>query len=242
MKHAAKDGNLAAAIKRQGYTFVDAARLRATLERYGSLADWNAFAASWNDMPLDGYMADGGRYRRRRHAVFAIEAGGRLLRQPHQAHYQSREYNSLNGGTPRWFEPISPAIGAGSSLTTILRFSAAVFTLAASDARGWRAEIHQFRIESRDGEHGLPTPEGVHRDGVDYVLVLLVARHNIAQGMTDIFAPDGAALGHFTLVEPFDAVLLDDQRVYHGVTAVAPLDSRQAAYRDVLVVTFQRDR
>jgi hypothetical protein len=31
---------------------------------------------------------------------------------------------------------------------------------------------------------------------------------------------------------------LDDHRVYHGVTAIRPVDSSKPAWRDVLVVTF----
>jgi hypothetical protein len=60
--------------------------------------------------------------------------------------------------------------------------------------------------------------------------------------MTEIFAPDGTPLGHFTLTEPFDAVLVDDNRVHHGVTAVSPIDTTQPAWRDVLVVTFRIER
>jgi hypothetical protein len=43
------------------------------------------------------------------------------------------------------------------------------------------------------------------------------------------------------LTAPLDAALVDDGRVYHGVTAVAPLDPALPAYRDVLVVTFRRE-
>ena len=50
----------------------------------------------------------------------------------------------------------------------------------------WHVEIHQFRIEARSGQDGQPTPEGMHRDGVDWVLVLLVSRVNIASGETSI--------------------------------------------------------
>lgn len=35
---------------------------------------WGGFADSWNRLELDGHMADGGRYRRRRHATFSIVA------------------------------------------------------------------------------------------------------------------------------------------------------------------------
>ena len=61
---------------RAGYAFVEASGMRNALGRFGALADWAAFAASWNDLELDTYMADGGRYRRRRHAVFAAPATG----------------------------------------------------------------------------------------------------------------------------------------------------------------------
>jgi hypothetical protein len=43
------------------------------------------------------------------------------------------------------------------------------------------------------------------------------------------------------LTEPLDAAVTDDNRVYHGVTAVTPLDPAQPGHRDVLVVTFRRE-
>ena len=55
-------------------------------------------------------------------------------------------------------------------------------------------------------------PKGMHRDGVDYVLVLLVNRRNIASGTTTIHDLDKRALGSFTLTEPLDAALVDDAR------------------------------
>jgi len=101
-------------------------------------------------------------------------------------------------------------------------------------------EVHQFRIEARRDERGQPTPEGIHRDGVDYVLVLLVDRQNISSGTTTVHRLDGVELGSFTLASPLDAALLDDSRVAHGVTPIEPLDTDRPAYRDVLVVTWQR--
>jgi hypothetical protein len=79
----------------------------------------------------------------------------------------------------------------------------------------------------------------VHRDGVDYVLVLLVGRDNIESGTTTIHRHDGTLLGSFTLATPLDAALVDDARVMHGVTAVRPIDAAKPAFRDVLVVTFR---
>jgi hypothetical protein len=236
----ATSGELLAAIERDGFAFVQGRGLRDLVSQHGSIADWPAFADSWNRLELDTYMADGGRYRRRRHATFAARRDG-LVRKPHQPHYQTRDYNPLHGGIERWFEPIEPAVAAGPTLPAILGYCQALFGALAPAVEAWHVEVHQFRIEARAGEQGRPTPEGLHRDGVDYVLVLLVSRRNIASGMTSIHALDGRTLGDFTLTGPFDAAIVDDVRVAHGVTPVEPLDPAQPAYRDVLVVTFRRE-
>jgi len=236
----ATTGALQSALLQDGYAFVHGGAMRDMLAPFGPLSDWDRFSASWNDLEIDTYMADGGRYRRRRHAVYEAALEG-VRRAAHQAHYQTLDYNPLNGGIARWFEPIAADVGDGATMRTILGFCHAFFGSVAP-APAWRVEVHQFRIEARAGEAGLPTPEGLHRDGVDYVLVALVQRRNIARGTTSIHGPDGRRLGAFTLTEPLDAALLDDARVAHGVTAVQPIDPSMPAYRDVLVVTFSASR
>ena len=169
---------------------------------------------------------------------------GRDHRKPHQPHYQSRDYNPLNGGVERWFEPVTEAAARHPALTAILRTCHSLFdrlTPAELRPEAWHVEIHQFRIEARPGQEGRPTPEGMHRDGVDWVLVLMVRRENVASGETTIYDLARRPLGSFTLTAPLDAALVDDSRVYHGVTPVAPLDPARPAYRDVLVVTFRRE-
>jgi hypothetical protein len=226
------------AVAADGFVFVRGTAMRQLLVAINPLSDVDAFAASWDDLSLDTYMADGGRYRRRRHANFAADAQA-IVRGPHAPHFQGLEYNPVNGGIARWFEPMRPEVASGETMTAVLQYCRGFFgDLAPRDVR-WHVEVHQFRIEARSGERGLPTPEGVHRDGVDYVLVMLVGRQNIAQGETTIHAVDGRPLGSFTLAERFDAALLDDHRVAHDVTPVEPLDPNAPAYRDVLVVTLQ---
>jgi hypothetical protein len=207
----------------------------------GAVAAWDAFADSWNDLGLDTFMADGGRYRRRRFAAFAATPEG-VARKPHQPHWQSRDYNPLNGGVQRWFEPVTEAIAEHPVTRGVIQAGLALFhPLSPASDQPWHVELHQFRIEARAGEQGLPTPEGAHRDGVDWVIVMLVDRRNVDSGVTDVFAPDGTSLGSFTLTAPGDAVFLDDHRVLHGVTAIRPLDPAAPAIRDVLVVTYRRE-
>jgi hypothetical protein len=152
---------IADTIRRDGFTFVRAPEMAVVLEETG-LRDWTTFAASWDDLGVDTYMADGGRYRRRRFGVFRAGLGG-IVRKLYQPHYQSRDYNPLNGGIERWFEPVTDAIAQHPALIGILRTSYALFdrmTPAGLHPEAWHVEIHQFRIEARPGEEGHPTPEG----------------------------------------------------------------------------------
>ena len=231
---------IAADLAAHGFCRVPAVALRG-LVGARALTGWATFAASWDGLEVDTHMADGGRYRRRRYASFDL-TGPTMTRRPHQPHYQSRTYNELNGGVDRWFAPVTDAVAAHPFLAALLARCAETFAAAAgappASAR-WLVEMHQFRIEA-DPEHaGLPTPEGMHRDGVDWVAVCLVGRTNVAGGATAVADDAGRSLGSFTLADPLDTVVLDDHRVYHGVTPVRPQDSAVPACRDVLVLTFR---
>ena len=227
------------ALQHDGFCFVTADTMQPLLQSAGGLSDWTHFAESWSRLEADPYLAAKGRFRRRRHATFAVSAQGTIAQAPHQAHFQSLHYNALQGDIERWFEPIEAAIASGASLRSILAYCNGLFSALAPSVSQWHVEVHQFRIEASADTAGEPTPEGSHRDGVDFVLVLLVDRHNIASGTTTIHTPDGKPLGDFTLTHPFDAALIHDPRVFHGVTPVTPLVAGEEAHRDVLVVTFR---
>lgn len=230
-----------AALRQPGFCFASDQLMRATLSD-AALASWPSFAHSWNDLVLDAYMRDEGRYRKRRHAAFSVSVEGVITALPAQPHYQSLDYNVLNGGIARHFAPMHFENSASPVFTELLQRFAELVKPLNADVQSWFAEAHQFRIEPTPDAAGLPTPEGVHRDGVDYVLVLMVARENIAAGTTTVHLAGGLELGSFTLAKPFEAVWLDDSRIFHGVTAVHARNRELAAYRDVLVVTLRRER
>jgi len=204
-----------------------------------AIGDDPLFLESWNSLEEDRYMADGGKYRKRRHATFATRyAGDQPLLMPRQAHYQSRRYNGLNGGVARYFAPILIDLLNSRTLAALLEMGHRLFSRMTGNHR-WHIELHQFRIEARDGQQGNPTPEGIHRDGVDFVMVVMIKRVNISSGATTIFNLDNQLVGEFTLLNAFDMALVNDQRVYHGVTPITQLVDDEEAYRDVLVITFK---
>ncbi len=237
---AAQGSRVVARLRRDGYGFVPGAAMRRRLVGAG-LADWDGYARSWEDLGPDRFMADGGTYRKRRFACFSARAAG-FRPKPAQAHYQTRRHNPLNGGIARLFEPVRDAVALHPANRAILTVCRDLFVAATPVARrpaAWHVEMHQFRIEAHPGVSGKPTPEGLHRDGVDWVLVLMVRRENVTEGVSTIADAAGTILQDATLTEPLDASLVDDRRVLHGVSPIRPADPARPAWRDVLVVTFR---
>lgn len=217
-----------------GYAVLEPAALRALLPARAEELD--ALLPFWERLPSDEHLKDGGRYRRRRHACCTID-GEAITPVPHRAHWQPVEYNALHGGTERWFEPIEAEMLAQPVWSRLLRLLARCAD-SLHGARRWHVEMHPFRIDTTDGI-GRPTPEGAHRDGVDLVAVLLVARHQIRGGETRVFEADGPRGLRFTMQQPWTLLLLDDRRVIHESTPIQP--DRDDAHRDTLVITLRAD-
>jgi hypothetical protein len=196
--------------------------------------DLQALRPSWDDLPPDAYLKDGGHYRRRRHSCFVVTRDDVTLA-PHRAHWQPLEYNALHGGMQRWFEPIDARVVQAPAWLGLLR-SVGTISSALKGAQPWFVEAHQFRIDT-EGGIGRPTPEGAHRDGVDLVAVFLVDREGIKGGETRVFEASGPAGQRFTLTEPWSVLLLDDERVIHESTPIQPLAG--AGHRDTLVLTYR---
>jgi hypothetical protein len=230
-------GTPVATLQRQGFALLTPPDLQRACGVAAAALD--ALKPSWQRLPADTHLRDGGSYRFRRHASYVQDLGAGALRAvPHRAHWQPTEYNALHGGIERWFEPVLAETAAMPAWQTLITGLGRLFAAAASapPAR-WYIEAHQFRIDTATGI-GRPTPEGAHRDGVDFVAVILVDRTAVRGGETRVFqaaAPFGV---RFTLADAWSALLLDDARVIHETTPIQP--AQRAGWRDTLVLTFRQ--
>jgi len=196
-----------------------------------------ALSDSWNDLPSDPHLRDGGHYRFRRHASLRLDEGTtRIAQRIQRPHWQPLDYNALHGGLERWFAPVTDASLAEPTMLGLITGLGRLFAQCAGHAVPF-VEVHQFRIDTATGI-GRPTPEGAHRDGVDFVAVLLINRFDVRGGETRVFQADGPAGIRFTMTEPGCALLLDDARVIHETTPLQPAGS--AGHRDTLVLTYRR--
>lgn len=198
---------------------------------------YRRFRQSWNGLLRDPYLRDGGSYRYRRYSVFHWHQY-KLSVLPHEPHYQSNHYNPVNGGFNRHFRAWLPATQHNPVLRAIIRWTVGQFSH--NPAQRWRIQAHQFRIQAHADQAGKPTPEGVHKDGAEYILIMLIDKQNVQGGISRLYDNAMQSLGEGTLEQPGDLVLVNDHAVYHGVTEIHPVRPAQPAWRDVLVLTFHR--
>ena len=227
---------LEARLLADGYGVIAAADVAARAGQ--ALGDLLALAPAWNRLTPDAYLRDGGNYRFRRHASLRLTDDGKAIAQRVQrAHWQPLDYNALHGGFLRWFAPVTDATLAEPGLHKLLFAFGQLAVQAAGHPLPF-VELHQFRIDTATGI-GRPTPEGAHRDGVDFVAVILIDRVDLRGGESRIFEADGPAGIRFTLLDPGSAVLLDDARVIHETTPLQP--DGVNGHRDTLVLTWRRE-
>ena len=226
-------------LRQQGFVLLAPAQLAALAG--AECESLLALHAAWQDLPTDPHLRDGGRYRHRRHASLRLDPAGRTAEIVDRPHWQPVDYNALHGGIERRFAPVAADWLTSPGFAALL---GGLYRLCATAGAGGAAavpdhvEVHQFRITTADGI-GRPTPEGAHRDGVDWVVVLLMDRIGVRGGETRVFAADGPAGIRFTMQEPLTALVLDDHRVIHETTPLQPEPGAADSHRDTLVITFR---
>jgi hypothetical protein len=226
---------VAKAILDSGYVLLEPAQVQEQLDV--RLEDLQQLRASWNRLSKDIHLRDGGDYRSRRHSCFVYTpAAQSLMLAPHRAHWQPVDYNALHGGMERWFEPMEASVIEAAAWQKLLKSLGTALDTISPVAR-WYIEAHQFRIDTASGI-GRPTPEGAHRDGVDFVAIMLVERRDIRGGETRVFDAHGPHGVRFTMLEPWTLLLLDDARVIHETTPIQ--SAAQPGIRDTLVLTYRQ--
>ncbi|MDA0237567.1 MAG: 2OG-Fe dioxygenase family protein [Proteobacteria bacterium] len=221
-------------IRRQGYAYIAPGDLFGLVNT--TTKELQALTDSWHHLTLDEYLKDGGKYRKRRHASLKLHQS-EVDVVPQRAHWQPTTYNALHGGMHRWFDPITADVLSSKFFKELLTWLAKVAEHI-DGTKFWYGEAHQFRIDTTDGI-GRPTPEGAHRDGVDWVALCLIERHNVTGGETHIFEVDTMNGQRFTMSQPWSLLILNDRRVIHETTPIQP--NGTDGWRDTLVITLRAE-
>ncbi|KAH7097039.1 2OG-Fe dioxygenase-domain-containing protein, partial [Auriculariales sp. MPI-PUGE-AT-0066] len=203
---------------------------------------WRQLSASWSNLLQDTYMGDGGKYRSRRYATFGWRSDQQnLIRMPHMPLFQTIDVNTLNGGKTRWFAPVEESTVTNGVFHNIISQAVSVFThreIQEGRTADWFIEVDQMRIVAQPHAVGNPTPEGIHTDGTDYFLAMIVDRKNITGGRTTIYNGNREPMFETTLRLPSSAVFVNDREdSMHDVSPIACCGG-EAGYRDVMILSF----
>ncbi|SUX55799.1 Uncharacterized protein conserved in bacteria [Chromobacterium vaccinii] len=201
---------------------------------------WAAFARSWNDLPQDPYLKDGATFRQRRIGRFIFrDVNGHIDPTSCTQFFQSKAINSYAGGVERTFSPLHDVTYHNKLLHYIIANSLEHFCSAFGVRNDcWDITLHQFRIVANGEVVGLPTPEGIHRDGHKFISMHLIGRENMTGGVSSIYNDAGDKQVELTLQQPLDSLFVADEWMKHGVTPIRVVDPGRPAYRDLLVIDY----
>jgi hypothetical protein len=221
----------------QGFAWIpkDAWSISPQLESH-----WQLLVEDWNHLELDRYLAAGAKFRRRRYGRYSWSPAEDVLASlPNEPYFQPEDENPYAGGVVRDFAPLLPGTVDNPFLHALVRATFACLPLTdGKQGKRWEVRVHQIRIVASPDKPGLPTPEGIHQDGTDFLTLHLVRRQNIAEGESTIYDLDRQPIRHYTLREPLDSLVLEDPRIMHGVTPVHSADGRSPGFRDMLGLDF----
>lgn len=189
--------------------------------------------ASYDGLPVDDYMGNGTRFKRfDQYRLSPAEGGGwsfTLL--PHRDYTTYKTFNKVGGGIRRTYESITV------DFTPLIAVGAEVIGLDPSE--DWQINVHQNRTRADGGRPGPLTPEGVHHDGHEFVMIAVLRRENVAGGETRLWEPGADAPFWEGTLQPGQAVLLDDRALAHDVTDVLSADGGPG-HRDIVIIAFSR--
>lgn len=188
---------------------------------------------SYDRCPVDEYMGNGTRFKRfSQYRLHHDETEGwQFEKLEHRDYTTFTKFNPVAGGIRRSYLPVEV------DFTPIIR--AGMAQLGLDTAEDWQINVHQNRTKAEGGKPGPLTPEGVHHDGHEFVMIAVLRRNNVGGGTTRLWHPGAAEPLWVGTLDPGQAVLIDDRALQHDVTDVTSADGNPG-HRDIVIVAFSR--
>ena len=198
-------------------------------QRISNIHPW-VFEPFFADLPFDPYIQ--GKFRRRRFSRFRGPPEN-LTRLAHKHFEQSTAINKLAGGIKRDFPELDDQL---VRLPEFQMLASRFVDFSKIEPETTEIGVHQIRIVASPGEAGEPAPEGIHRDGFDFVGIFCISRQNLRGAETHLHEdPDQPPIFAKEL-HPGEFVLVNDRRLYHYTTGMKAVGTVEGS-RDVFVMT-----
>lgn len=100
----------------------------------------------------------------------------------------------------------------------------------------WLINTHLIRTHSKESIDGHPAPEGIHRDGVEFVVMGCVDKANITGGISHLYNKKHTDPIFGITLEPGEALVVDDRELMHMATPIHADEGE--GYRDTILMGF----
>lgn len=186
-------------------------------------------------------MADGGEYRYRRFSEFTYNNLDKSLNsKPHSYFIQPNYLNHLNGGIKRYFHPLTPYVAMNQELHKFICLVGNIISCINGNML-WKLYVHQVSILASKDQLGSPAPEGIHKDGMTFSVLLLIDRNNINGGVNKFYNNDKELIDEVTLLDRYDFIIMDDRKGYHSVSDISVIETTNEGKRSMLFLEFSED-
>lgn len=186
--------------------------------------------ATFANLPEDKYAEK--RLRSRRYSRYKLDKNGMLHHMVHKDFMQVKEINKAVGDVERRFEEIDKKLERNPAFLKMFH----EFRAHTNLSEGSIIEAHQIRWHCKRFVK-IPAPEGIHKDGFDFIAMFLVDSHNIEGGDIMIYPSLDAAPIFKKRLAPGEYVMLNDKQLYHYAAPLVPLPNDQEGYWDLIVLT-----
>ena len=191
--------------------------------------------SSFNDLPLDKYY-DNIRYR-----SFSLIDCNNWMKIGNSVYYQDSNYNNYLGNKIREYSHISDDVLNDESFKDMI--NEFILTINTFEKMYTFLYVHQIRVECNENNVN-PIPEGIHKDGYEFIGIYCVSRENIEGGVTQLYDNNMNEI-LTTILESNQGIILNDTKYYHSITPIfsnytntdSSKDISNTTYRDIFVIT-----
>jgi len=192
---------------------------------------------SFNKLPPDKNEKSKGYYFRFRKFSKLIYLNNKFSLDSGNDFYQSRSKNRSAGGKLRNFKEIDNDI-----LNEVIKLIKKNFIFYLDQNKNYKFGVHFLRIKCGINYVGYPVPEGWHKDGFDYVVILNITSKNIKGGTTrlktnlNLDKKDDFA----EFLKKGEFLFLNDKKYNHYTDPINIDKENQLSYRDTIVITVKK--
>lgn len=192
---------------------------------------------SFNKLPSDKNEKSKGYFFRFRKFSKFNYIKKKFILDPGSNFYQKKKTNRFAGGKIRKFANIDNNI-----LNKIIKLIEKNFIIFLDKNKDYNFGVHCLRIKCGNNFVGYPVPEGWHKDGFDFVIVLNITSKNIQGGTTrlktnmNLDKKDDFA----EFLKKGEFVFFNDRKYNHYTDPITIDNEKKKSFRDTIVITVKK--